>query len=199
MASELRTYLQRMKLDELVEDCHRQTGLSRDSLKDAALEVLARMLQDEWKWQGRFENPSAFFGYIRKSSIRRVIASTQEAQHREGLLKRSWDSPDVETPEQQLFAVLECEAFSDLLARALHKAGESEGLLQEGKQLVTLILSDPERFIKRRQSGKNKDVWVLHYVELVKELGWNKQRVYDRLERIRTLIARELRKQEETQ
>lgn len=190
MNKNLRDLLQQIVLEQLVRQWHVRTQIPTEYLQDAALEVIAALLTKEEVYRTRFEHIDALKAYIRKSSIRRaVVLYRTECEHAN---IDDWQPTDPTLdPEQYMLFVLEQQNFITLLEQTLKRAGESEGLLREGKELVEEIMSAPEVYIQRRKSGKEKRKWVFHYVALARALQWNKQKVYDRLERIRSLFLRE--------
>lgn len=192
MSSPLRTLLAQIVFDDLIEACHHHTKLPREELHDAFFEVVAAMLAQESRFADTFENEKALIGYLRKSAIRRVV-SQLEKDARLAQEWLSWAPPASQTPEQQVLTVLEQQEFTTLLERVLARANASGKLLKESQELVALVLSAPERYILRRQSGKHRGTWVFHYIEIARALQWNKQRVYDRLERIRKIFFQELK------
>lgn len=199
MRSELRTFIKQLSLAHFVQECHKRTGINSDILQDATLEVITAMLAQESRFESSFVNQYAFQGYVRTAAIRRALQAHRNTQQTEEIIDSHLTSEEAQTAEEHIIAALELQEYTDLVTHVLQKAKADKGLLQDGHQLIELVLSDPDRFLQRRKSGKNKGKWVFHYVELIAELGWNKQRVYERLERIRKLLLQARNQQDETQ
>jgi len=193
MSSEIRAYIKHLDLDDFVEECYRKTQLPKELLQDATLEILTKILAQESNFNGRFENAYAFHGYVRKSALRRAWNTYQDSIQKEKKLENVWLFEGSDSPEDMVLSALEHQSFVEVVKRVLHRTNEAQGLLNEGHELIEVIMSAPDTYIQRRESGKKKGHLVFNYVALMKALGWNKQKLYDRLERIRKVFVKELK------
>jgi hypothetical protein len=190
----LRSLIEQLSLEDFVEQCHAQTKLPRELLRDTALELLAAMLMKEAQYKESFPSVGAFVMYLRKATIRKAIVSHKRDQRHHSSDGYEWVS-DALNPEEQVLRALESHSFSQLVEDMLEQTDKDDPFLQDVHTLIKLICSAPERFIHRRQSGKNKGALVFHFVELQAALQWSKHRVFERVERVQKLFMDAVRKE----
>jgi len=187
----LRTLLEELQIDLLVASCLKEISFPREQIREAIFSVLAKMLVEEEQYNHRFESLQGLIGYVRLSAIRKLY---KEAKKHQGQVSIQDIEPLLspgKTPEEKIIVALELQRFSELLHTILQEERRNR---QDFLLLIEVLTASPERFVHQRSSGKKKGTFVFRYLELAKELSWDKSRVCRRLEELRQLLLKEMKK-----
>lgn len=189
----LRKWIGQLELDVFVRSCIKRSGLSEERIKDTTLEVLAELLVKEERFQDAFVTMSAFLAYMRKVVIRRILKqlSSEEKQK----LKEDFQPP-TQTPEERYLRVEETISSFQILDFVMNEKVHAFKEKDELRQLLHILIKNPEQYIFIRQSGKNKGYLAFNMTALSNALKWKRHRLYLRLERIRTIFLHELHTRE---
>lgn len=184
----LRELLEGFDLEHFLLGTHKKTRLELSELRERTMEVIAELLLED-RFHSSFPNVEALAGYIQKVTIRRIYQAQQASQSlRQDLHTIQWQR--TQTPEELLLHSLHEQSLNMLLQQVFQQLDESDGLQADILLLVQHVLAEPDRYLRTRQSGSQRGQQVLNSTELATTLGWNRQRVYERLERLRTLLLR---------
>jgi len=187
----LRSFIEQMDLDTFVEKSHRYTKLPIEDLKDATLEVLASMLAREEQFLGRFENIHLFSRYVRKSAVHRIYRHYRKESRYP--VTDVEELPDAEsTPEAYLLSALAHISTEQLFERAASRVEKSVSMRKDLQLLFRTLLDSPEKFTIKRKSGTQAGNLTLDITRLAKATKWNRQKVYERLQRLRKILLQEM-------
>ena len=95
---------------------------------------------------------------------------------------------NASTPETKLLNALQKKSMADVVEQSLARQNVAESLKQDVLHLFGVVIAEPDRLIRERQSGEQAGRLCFDATAIGKELGWNRQRVYERLSRLREIL-----------
>jgi len=180
--------LQNIDVDRLLYDCQRKSALDREKLHDQLFEVLTKMLEKEDTFRHAFPDERSLYRYLSKATIQNTIKLHQRQNRRKELAKTNVAS-FTESPEEQWQASLDSQDLQAIAQRHFRESNEREKVVDECMHLLKTILEDPESYILKRAKGQKAGSLVFQYSHLAEALGWNRPKLYNRLERIRSIFS----------
>lgn len=201
MATQPMTFRQQLEdidLNRVLDRTYASTKLERELLRDQLFDVLAAMLDRQIQYEGAFPNREALEGYLRRATARNAIRHSQR-RGRHSPLEEHLLQDDGSSPEQVIQEKLDQTALKEWL-HATQKRAQAEESTQstECQKLLSLLLSDPERYIRKRESGQEAGQWVFQHVQLAEAMGWSRKVLRNRLSLLKQLFfgAKEQRQRE---
>lgn len=186
MSGRFRHLVEQIDVEKVVHGCHMHTRLSPDVLRDQLFEVLTVMLEKQEQYDMAFENVHALEGYIRRSIIRSAIRQQKRTDAHHSLQSYILQDRSA-SPEEHVQYILDQSRLSNALESILSQHQESEHI-EDYRNLLHLILSDPDLYIRKRRSGEQEGTLVFQHVLLAKTLGWTRKVLSNRIHHLRKMF-----------
>lgn len=180
----LRQHLHRFDLDAFVQDCSVRTGFAFEQLYDAVFDLIARMLQQEEKFEHSFPHVRSLEAYLRKAAVRDCIREVRKHSRFETEEDRVLTDPSL-NPEEQVFEELAQHDFKTLMKSALEHSRQPERVKVDLNTLLKELLASPDVYVQVRRSGPEKGTLCFEVTALAQALQWDRKRVYKRIEQLR--------------
>lgn len=160
-----------------------------EAVLDEMYEVISRMLAQEDRFTDAFPSVYALGAYLKKVSFRELVR-----KHRHSNLHTTFEEfmikDQASSPEDNLLQALQHQKLSDLFQRSIHVQKASRKVKRDIETLFSFLKNHGDTFIKKRQSGPQKGSLVFDLNGLTASLGWQRNRLYDRLERLKELLEK---------
>jgi len=188
MKSRFRQLLEQVEMEKCLAGCQTRTGLDEELLRDQLFEVLTVMLGKQKEYEDAFENPKALAAYLQRATIRNAIRQAKRSQkHLSEELSELKDGK--RSPEQQVQEYLDQKSLMARMEDLFARSSEKDRVLSEFRQLLGLVLTDPERYIRKRESGPKMGNLVFQHAALATSLGWTQKHLSNRLSKLRQLLS----------
>lgn len=179
----LRKYLSALDVEKICNNCALASGLPQESVYDALAETITKMLSQEQKFAGSFQNVGALAGYLQLATVRKAYRQNKRNKRNVPLCSETllYTKP---SPEEYVLDQSEAR----LRAAVLKQLPKQLNVLSQHKKhlqkLLKVLLSKPEYMLIRR-SGQQKGCVAFHVSGLAQELGWSRITVYNRLQQLK--------------
>lgn len=179
--------LESLDLERLIRVCAARTGFAEEHLREQLFEVIGTMIAKQELFAQAFANEAALWTYLSKATVR-MCTKQQQKNKQMTKLEAEHIQDKAPSPEQLVMEQLDTTHLVEWVEQKFIASRTPKRIQKECKQLLKIVLTQPERYIHKRESGEKAGRLVFQHSAIASKLGWPRRQVYERLAFLRELV-----------